>query len=160
MATVYTTQGAIINAPTASNRLAADLLGNGIQFAYAQYVVTAAEVANDIIRIVKLPQGARIIPHLSQIDNDAVGGTSAIITVGDTDTTAAGVDATDADRYGAAIDITAAGKDLFDSATRGVASNNSYALQSQSWITATFTTLTAAPTAAKVLTFRIAYTSA
>lgn len=159
MATFDSNTAAIQAAITASNRLAADQVGNPVHFAYGKYTVTAAEVANDIIRIVKLAPGARIIPHLSQIDTDGVAGTSAIITVGDTDTTVAGVDATDADRYGAAIDITAAGKDLFDSATRGVASNTSYALQSNSWITATFTTLTAAPTAGKVINFRIAYTA-
>lgn len=160
MATVYTTQGAIINDITLSNRLAADLLGNPVQLAYAQYIVTAALAANDIIRLVKLPQGARIIPGQSQIDTDGVGATTATLTIGDTDTTAAGVDATDADRYGAALDVNAAGKDLFDGATRGVASNNSYALQSESWITATVATLTGTATAARVLTFRIAYTTA
>lgn len=159
MATVYTTQGAIVNAPTASNRLDASISGNCIQYAEAQYIVTAALAANDIIRITKLPAGARIIPHLSKIDSDGVGATTATLTVGDTDTTAAGVDATDADRYGAAIDVNAAGADSFDSGTRGVASNNSYALQSYSWITATVATLTGTATASRVLTFRIAYTT-
>ena len=159
MATVYTTQGAIIAAPTASNRLAADQLGNEIQYAYGQYVVTAALAADDVIRITRLPQGARIIPHLSQVDSDGVGATTATIKIGDLDVTSAGVDASDDDRYGAALDVNAAGKDLFDSSTRGVASNNSYALQSESWITATVATLTGTATADRVLTFRIAYTS-
>ena len=159
MATVDTNTAAIQAAPTASNRLAADQIGNSVKFAYAKYVVTAALAANDIIRLVKLQAGARVIPHLSQIDSDGVGASTCTLTVGDTDTTAAGVDATDADRYGAAIDVNAAGKDLFDGGTRGVASNSSYALQSYSWITATVATLTGTATADRVLNFRIAYTT-
>lgn len=157
MATLLTNRASVQTTPTSSNILESGVLTPRVHVIDATYTVTAAEVANDVIRIVKLPAGSKVIPHLSQIDNDAVGGTSAIVTVGDLDTTAAGVDASDADRYGAALDITAAGKDLFDSGTRGVASNTPYALQSESWITATFSTLTAAPTAGKVITFRIAY---
>lgn len=159
MATFDSNTAAIQAAITASNRLAADQVGNPVHFAYATVTVTAALAANDILRLVKLAPGARVIPHLSQIDSDGVGASTCTLTIGDTDTTAAGVDATDADRYGAAIDVNAAGKDLFDGGTRGVASNASYALQSNSWITATVATLTGTATASRILNFRIAYTA-
>lgn len=158
MATVYTDIGAISNAPTLSNRYQGNKKFGDLHLVTAVYTVTAALAANDIIRIVKLPAGARIVPHLSQIDTDGVGATTATLTVGDTDAQSDGTDATDADRYGAALDVNAAGKDLFDGATRGVASNTPYALQSESWITATVATLTGTATAGRVLTFRIAYT--
>lgn len=159
MATVYTNVATKQNAPSfaSSNINEAIVLTPKTRVATATYTVTAALAANDIIRLVKLPAGSVVIPHLSQIDGDGVGATTATLTVGDTDTTAAGVDATDADRYGAALDVNAAGKDLFDSSTRGVASNAPYALQSDSWITATVATLTGTATADRVLTFRIAY---
>ena len=158
MATVYTDIGAVINAPTSATILETGVLTPRVEVVTAIYTVTAALAANDVIKLFKAPAGAKVIPHLSQIDSDGVGATTCTLTVGDLDVTAAGVDASDNDRYGAALDVNAAGKDLLDSATRGVASNAPYALQSESWITATVATLTGTATASRVLTFRIAYT--
>lgn len=159
MATVYTDVGTKQNAPSfASSNIVESLsLTPEFNVATATYTVTTALAANDVIRIAKLPAGAQVIPHLSQIDSDGVGATTATVKIGDLDTTVAGVDASDDDRYGAAIDVNAAGKDLFDSSTRGVASNTPYTLQSDSWITATVATLTGTATDARKLTFRIAY---
>lgn len=157
MATVYTNRATIQNATTPSTLLDSGLLTPRTHTIDATYTVTTALAANDIIRLVKLPAGSKIIPNQSFIDSDGVGATTCTLTIGDTDTTAAGVDATDADRYGAALDVNAAGVDAFNSSTRGVASNTPYALQSESWITATVATLTGTATADRVLTFRITY---
>lgn len=159
MATVYTNVATKQNAPSfaSSNINEAIVLTPKTRIATATYTVTAALAANDVINIVKLPKHSVVIPHLSQVDSDGVGATTATIKIGDNDVTAAGVDASDDDRYGAALDVNAAGKDAFDSSTRGVASNTPYALQSDSWIQATVATLTGTATADRVLTFRIAY---
>ena len=159
MASFYTDIGAIQNAPSLTNRMPAGKLTPKTFVANGRYVVTGTEVATDKIYIAKLPEGSQVIPHLSQVDSDGVGATTATLSFGDEDFTKAGVAAGSVTRYGTAADVNAAGKDLFDGATRGAASNLAYTLQTDSWIVATFATLTGTPTAGRVLNFRVAFNS-
>jgi len=73
MADLYSTQGALQNAALTR----ADMrVPNGgtifgdLKMAYGNYVMTAAEADDDIVHMVRLPKGARIIPWMSMFWSD------------------------------------------------------------------------------------------
>jgi len=109
-----------------------------IRVCYDQYAVVATEVASDTITFgaETIPLGARITS--ATIQNDGVGGTSAIVTVA-----VGGVSPI------VGADITAAGIDTIT--TIGLVTT------SAGYPVMTFTTLTAAMTAAKVIKLQLEY---
>ena len=134
--------GLALSARPGSNKVSGVVL-----VAEATYTIVGTEVATDLIDIVKLPAGAKVIPHLSRITGEALG-TTATLSVGDTDSSPS------ATRYSSALDIHAA-NDL--TLTGGAASLTPFTLLTNCWIQAVFASLST-PTAAKKITFRIAYT--
>lgn len=115
---------------------------------HAVYTVDATEVVNDRIFICNAPERSKLIPELSSVVNDAVGGTSAIISVG-----------TDAnpDRYASALDVTAAGIDRFDVSGDDDVSSDPISTEEERGVYATLTTLTAAMTSGKKLKFVLVF---
>ena len=136
--------------PKMGNRVVPTLLCARVQFAEIAYTMLGTEAAADVINLCKLPEGAKIVPGLSNVTGDGIA-TTATMDIGDTDDTTAA----DVDRYADGLDVAAAGTDLF-SAIAGVAQLTPYALQKDAIITATFATLNT-PVAGKKLLFRIAY---
>jgi hypothetical protein len=116
------------------------------------YTMVGTEVAGDIIKV-PLQQGDRILPHLSQVSSDGIA-TTATLKIGDDD-----IAGPDDDRYGAAIDVAAAGLDSFNAATKGVAATTSYSLSKDANLTVTFATL-GTPVAGKKLEFLVFYVGA
>jgi hypothetical protein len=144
MATLYSTEGAKQNDPTAKNLLDAEAQQASMVYCEATYVCDASESASDTVRLFKIPEGYRAISPLFSVDTDGIGGTSAIISLG-TETTAAA--------FAASLDITAAG--IEDAADSGSESLTPATVSvGDEWCIATFTTLTAAPTAAKKFVVR------
>lgn len=120
----------------------------------ATYTMTGAELAGDTIFVARIGPGALVDPVRSNVAGNGIG-TTASITVGDTDTQA-GTGAASTTRYSAAIVVNA---DM--SATTGVSFAGGIALitpyqtgDEGCFITATFTILTV-PVAGKVLVFRV-----
>ena len=118
----------------------------GVFASQVVYTVDATEVENDRIRLCKMPTRAKLLEDLSNVANDGVGGTSAIISVG-TDG--------NANKYAAALDITAAGRDAFGVGGDDEVSSDPITEEEDQWIYATFTTLTAAMTSGKKIKFNL-----
>jgi hypothetical protein len=139
MAQYDSTQAAKQADPTAKNLLDADAQQASTVYCEAEYVIpTAALAANDTVRLFKVPEGYRAIPHTFVVDTDGVGGTSAIISIGT---------ASNPDSIASALDITAAGlEQALDSGDESLAPATSSTTE---FLIATFTTLTATPTAGK-----------
>jgi hypothetical protein len=119
----------------------------------AVYTMTGAEVAADIINIVKIPSGALVDPISGNMAGNGIA-TTATVSVGDTDTVAGTVTA-DASRYSAAQSVAA------NNVTVGVPFSGGTQLTAPAqvtddWVflTATFATLTV-PVAGKKLVFRV-----
>lgn len=142
MATLYTDLAALQLNPHAKNRSDAITTGTHVT---ATYTMTASESTNDSIRVMKIPQGARVLSYLSRVLSNGIA-TTATLNVGDEDE-----GTPDVDRYASALDVAAAGSDTFD--------ENEYtavATSGGTWMTAAFATLSGA-TAAKTLTFDITF---
>lgn len=122
-----------------------------VLIATAKYTFDATEVDNDIINIVKLPEGATVIPHLCKVFTSLTATVTADIDVGDDDDTTAADD----NRYCTTTVIDQASGSAFDF-TPGVAGGTPYQLQKQSWIQAKLSG-TANLTADDTITFLIAY---
>jgi hypothetical protein len=151
MATLYSAVAAKQNSPSGKTPLdARDVLPEFKRVRYT-YTFTGLEAADDIIRIVKLPPGCRIQPRNCEVYGDAVAGT-ATITVGDYSAVTGLV--LDADRYSTALNVAAAGWDVF---TGGLAEATPFETTVETWITATLATL-ATPVAGKKLDFYLAFT--
>lgn len=112
------------------------------------YTVDASEVEDDRIRIAKMPVRSKLVTALCSVVNDAVGGTSAIISVGTSG---------NADKYASALDITAAGKDDFGVSGDVDVDPEPITSEDDQWIYATLTTLTAAMTAGKKIKFTLVF---
>jgi hypothetical protein len=80
------------------------LVSGELQFARATVTLAGTETASDTIYLVKLPKGARVIPHLCNIVCDDPG-TTLTGNVGD---------AADPDRYGSAIALGVGGSFSLD----------------------------------------------
>lgn len=116
--------------------------------AVATYTLTASEVANDIINLVKLPAGAMVLPHLSKVIAENPG-TQLTLQIGDD------LDTPDVDKYSGTLDISAGGKfDLVEGATVG--GLTPAALSDEAWVTAKVIAQSSL-TADQTVTFYIAY---
>ncbi len=102
MAEINTAERAVQIAPNLGSRLSGATLTPMLLWATVTRTVDATEAAADVINIIDLPVGARLVPDLMKVANDGAGGTSVTISkIGD---------AEDDDRYSAtAVALTAAG---------------------------------------------------
>jgi len=138
MADLYTEvadqQNAYLNT-TAERQADGAKVSGDVLFATAKYTLTGSEVDTDVIKIVKLPEGATVIPHLSHI-YCAFGTTVDMdLSIGDDDDTTA----VDPDRYSVlqAVDAVGAGTEAFGfSHETAAAGLDEYKLQKNSWIEA------------------------
>ncbi len=124
--------------PTAKNLLNSEEANASVVYREATYTISsgATEVANDTVRLFKVPEGFRAISSDFSVDTDGVGGTSAIISIGT---------ASNPDSIASGIDITSAGFARADDS--GDESLDPATATTTEFLLATFTTLTAAPTA-------------
>jgi len=116
------------------------------------YTMLGTEAQGDFLKLVNLPKGAMVIPHLSRVGHLSTLATTATLDVGDDDVLGVGA-AADADRYCDGIDIAAAGVDAF---ATGVADATKYVLGADSWIIAEFKTLVT-PVAGVILQWELYY---
>lgn len=149
MATLYAVQAALQNDPKMGNRGDGLKVSGNLHIAQCVYVNTGSEATNDVLKLVKLPDRAMVIPQLCSVRHEAMG-TAYSVTVGDADEIA------DADRYSTAIALAAAGQTAFSA--DGVAGLTPYAITDPAgaWVQAVLSSVTT-PTAAKKLVFFIAY---
>lgn len=140
--------------PTLGNRIIGpNQLQTPVRVFEYTHTMVGDEAANDILNLVKLPQGAIIDPSLSSVVSEGIA-TAATIDIGDDDTAGVGA-AADADRYADGLDVAAAGVDKFD-ANACAARLTPYALGADSVIKLTWASMTT-PVADKKLTIRLAY---
>ena len=113
----------------------------------ATYTTVGTETAADFIEIGTMPEGTRIVPHLSKVITDAAPAAALVGTIGD---------GADPDRYSTAITATAGGQfDLAGSADGAVVPflntvNTPILFDPTTWTT---------PGAGKRITFYLAFTS-
>lgn len=138
--------------PTLGNRNDPRLERGELRCVRGTYTMLGTEAQGDFFRMVKLPQGAEIIPHLCRVGHINTLATTATLDVGDDDDEGVGATA-DPDRYCDGIDIAAAGVDAF---ATGVADATPYKLSKDSWIIAEFKTLVT-PVAGVVLNWVLFY---
>lgn len=79
--------------------LSRDVEGKG-RLAIVSYTALGSEVTNDLVQLIQLPPGAKLIPSKSQIEATATVGTGVTVRVGDQTT---------ANRFAGTIDISAGG---------------------------------------------------
>lgn len=117
------------------------LVTGDLKVATATHTVTASDATNDVIYMVRLPVGARIIWSLSNIENDDAGTTytAKVGIVGDDD---AG---------GTGYALGTAGNNFLTSAAV-----QSTALTDNTWVIVTATSVST-PTAGKLITVNIVY---
>lgn len=120
--------------------------------ATATYTFAGTEVNADVINIVKLPEGATVIPGLCKVITNLTATVDADLTIGDDDATTAA----DADRYSTTLTIDEDAGTRFDFTPGAAADVTPYELQTPSWIQATLAGL-ANVTADDTLTFIIVY---
>jgi|32_taG_2_1085360.scaffolds.fasta_scaffold00345_21 hypothetical protein len=150
MATTYSDQAALQNDPKMGNRAAAVQTTGDVRVADVVYTLTGSEAANDIVNLVKLPAGSRVITSLCSVEVENPG-TALVIDIGDDDTTA------DADRYSDGLTVSAGGHFAFSAGgTVAAAELAGHTLDSASWIQADVKTATSL-TASQKLRFTIVY---
>jgi hypothetical protein len=135
--------------PTFGNRADGLKVSGELHIAQCQYAATGIESTDDVIRLVRLPSRAMVIPQLCSVRHEAMG-TGFSAAVGDDDTTA------DDDRYSAALDIKAVGQTAFSSAAAGGLVHHVIESQDGAWIQAKLSAVNS-PTTGKKLVFLIAY---
>jgi hypothetical protein len=116
------------------------------------YTMLGTEAAADVFQV-EIPQGFRLLPHLSIVTSDGAA-TALVMKIGDTDPAGA-----DDDRYGAALAVGAAGVYSLNANTKGVAATALYTTTADCLLTVTLTTVTT-PVAGKKLEFQLFYTGA
>ena len=80
-------------------------LGANVRFATLLVEFTADNVANDVINLIRLPDGARVLPQLSKVITSEDPNSGAFtVDIGD---------AADVDRYADGLDLAAVGLDDF-----------------------------------------------
>lgn len=153
MADFFTDLGTLQNSAAADTSKAPNLrsYGGNLHEVDVKISVGAGITTADVIKLMKLPIGARIIPALCSVDYGLPAATAWTAKVGDE---------LDDDRYGAALALgTAAGrKEFIDAGTKGVGFLTPYKTVASIWVIVTPTTLTAQ--AAHDQTWHIVYTLA
>lgn len=124
--------------------------------AEATYTWLATEAVSDFIDIVKLPQGAAILPYLSNVTT--VGAPAATLTIDIGDELNEGANLLDVDAYADGLNVAAAGNDLFTSGTQPAAQNVARVLIKDAMIRAQIITLTTPAGAGATFRFQIFYT--
>lgn len=120
------------------------------------YTFVGDEATGDTVALWKAPKGTIILPHLSGIQMQVDAATTALVVdVGDEDALGVGL-VVDPNRYSSGVDCAAVGYKPF---AGGVAAALWYKLESDAWITAQYTTVTA-PLAGGKAMFSIAYLGA
>lgn len=121
----------------------------GLQVLTATYTTVGTEAADDVISIADLPVGAVLIPSLSRVISEGIGGTGATAaTIGD---------ASDVDRYSAtAVALTAAGI-VAVTPTAAIALTPHVITEATKRITATLALASGSITAAKKIRFELVY---
>jgi len=150
MATIYSDFASLQNDATSDISKAPNLRSYGGNVHHIDVTKTAVMATADPLYLVKLPKGARLLPHLCSVDYEDPG---------DALTGKIG-DELDDDRYGAALALgNAAGRKEFSEAgTKGDAFLNPFTLTASSWIKVTWTTATVAVSGKQ--TWHLAYTLA
>lgn len=147
MATLYTdvaaSQNAALTDATKSVRDGAKVSGD-LKVATVIHTIAATDADADVIELVRLPAGTRIIPHLCAIDAEA-GGTGYSVAIGD---------AVDPDRYSTAIECATAGRKTFVAGAD--AALTPYKHTAATVVTAVLSAVNT-PTAGNKLVFHIAY---
>lgn len=141
-----TAQAAAINDQSKSPNLGD--YGGDVKHIDVKITVPATFAVDDVVRLARLPAGARIIPALCSVDHGDPGD-ALTLKLGDE---------LDDDRYGSGIALgNAAGrKTPVDASTKGAAFLTPHKLSSPSWIQYVITTATSG--AEHVQNWRIAYT--
>lgn len=125
-----------------------DLVTGNVQIATATHTVNAGggnDATNDIVRMVQIPAGCRILWDQATINHEAMGS-AYTVKIGTPD---------DDDAGGSSLDIKAAGIQRLSATATG----NGSVLASNTWVVVTLTTVTTA-TAGKKLTVNIPYAAA
>lgn len=146
MATVYSDIGTIQSSTDPDTRNALNPLASRARTVMSDVLVTLASdaAASDVVNLVKVPAGMRLLPEKIKIYAEDPG-TTLTVDIGDDDDT----DAADADRYVDGLDISAGGA-FVGSASPGVGLLARYTLQKQCWITMTYATADTLTTGAKI----------
>lgn len=151
MATFYS--DIATNQQSSSNfedRPSGDLAASDLRIATCLVTLAGTEAADDLINLVRLPKGARVITQLCSCEAENPG-TALVIDIGDDDTTA------DDDRYVDGLTLSAGGHFAFSAGgTVAVAELNPHELESQCWLQAKVKTATTI-TASQTIRFVIAY---
>lgn len=126
---------------------AAKLANGKLRFARIETTVASLGATNDTFNLIRLKKGAVVIPGLSKTICENPG-TTVTGTIGD-----AGV----ADRYSAAQALGGGAKDVFWSATPGVAAYVGYEIAEGNEVLVWTSTSIASATAASKVVFLIAY---
>ena len=114
------------------------------------YTLVGTEAADDLINLVKLPKGARVITQLSSCEAENPG-TALVIDIGDDDSTA------DDDRYVDGLTLSAGGAFAFSAGgTVAAAELTPHELAAESWVQAKVKTATSL-TASQTIRFVIAW---
>lgn len=146
MANIYTTEGqSQLDAETNQAARVADgskLSGDVMSFNVSR--VIASDASSDVLYLIKLPDGARVLPHTLTVYADNPGTAYNLASVGDL---------ADADRYSATSeDISAGGVFALTAAVTGPV--NDYKVGDDAadtgWITATLGTVTSASAGADI----------
>jgi hypothetical protein len=121
------------------NRPPGNQLQRHVKCAHVRYTLKGDEANADVVRLVKLKKGCRVLPRESGIYTLVDPGTTLTGTVGDLDSESPTplVD-NDADRYSGALTLSAIGYDAF---TGGAAETAPYSLREDAWITFTIVSI-------------------
>ena len=142
MTTTNTDLAAKQASPTMGNRNDPIAFMAGVFHIAPVYTVLGTEAADDLVLLCTIPGNTKVLEDLSNVANDGVGGTSAIISIGDL---------ANPDRYAAGLDITAPGRDAFGVGGVDWVSSARITTEAERGIYIKFTTLTAAMTAGKII---------
>lgn len=148
MATFNSDLAALEADPRMGNRIDPIKHKAGMLISTPIVTVDATEVEDDLLSLVKQPERTRLVPELSYVVTDGVGGTSAIISVGT---------ASNPDKYASALDVTAAGLDNFGVSGDDDVVSDPITTEGGEQLYAKLTTLTAAMTAGKKLKFVLVF---
>jgi hypothetical protein len=131
--------------------------GGNLHFVQVRKTGYTAATADPLF-LIRLPKGARLIPQLCSVDYGDPGD-ACVLSIG-TFTTAATPVVIDVDAYGTALDLgSAAGRKSFSEAgTKGVDFLAPASFTQDTWIVATFTTVTTGVSHTE--TWNLAYTLA
>lgn len=128
-----------------NKRLSGNQAGRPMCEAVLSYTFDGTEVEGDVINIIQLPKGARVLERLSFVKTSGTLAAATELDVGDDDGAAG-----DPNRYGTLLDVNAAGSVALDETP-------DYTLTEQSWVNATLTTFTTPAATGESLTFYLHY---